>query len=774
MIFIHSCLLLVATANAAVPVFVEDAAEKVNAGFKRRGQRIHVETIVVEWQPADLVVDKSDIDLSQQIVQIQSGSSEWRTPEESPTPRRGKYRATFPVAPCLSHKIRFVVKSLQGEEGIYELPSVIGPASEEEIEKSRFTPLAPTNVRVTETGDGQVRVSWDGSECATSYEIYGIEEDVLTTEDVSIPIEGAKSCIDYEFAVSALTGEETSPETTVQFTTKPRVEDAQNLDVEIVPGVKSVSVSWDGWRSISCVPDYSVRLCQGETCFDPVTVPRSQFGSTKSHFSPEQELEECSEYEVHVKPMYNDLDLAAKIVSFNTLVPEIERMGQNLGPVVAQPEDGQMIRISWSPIKCASKYSVFQKSSGDWEPLDTVNTDTISVKAQPCTQYIYGVRAMLGSELTQIVETESPVEVALDASVPYNPSLITSPTEDDIILTWDHNICYQSYSVNICKLDDDCQDFPVEIPDPNQIININVYNHDVISFSPTSLIPCTEYKITIMANTKEGSQQSTPVMVSTKSPPSTPPTDFLVSIGENSEVFEVTFAPVACASAYKIYQSVGEGDMVLMKETTETRVDVAAPKACSQYSMAVSSVVDEVESGMSELANGKVLSGNSDTDNPELRIIKTENMTVQFVVQTPPANEKCEVESYEVKYVNLGTESEPVSQTLVKPEDDILTLDEVPGAGDGGMRLEARILYGDGVFSPWVSSTEPKVKKADGANGEESSSLLIPIIIGILVAIVIILVIVFVIIKRRRSQRKYDTESAQNEEESKKLKDNQS
>ena len=40
-------------------------------------------------------------------------------------------------------------------------------------------------------------------------------------------------------------------------------------------------------------------------------------------------------------------------------------------------------------------------------------------------------------------------------------------------------------------------------------------------------------------------------------------------------------------------------------------------------------------------------------------------------------------------------------------EDGTLVIEDFPGAADKAMRLEARILYSDGVFSPWISSKEP-------------------------------------------------------------------
>jgi hypothetical protein len=57
----------------------------------------------------------------------------------------------------------------------------------------------------------------------------------------------------------------------------------------------------------------------------------------------------------------------------------------------------------------------------------------------------------------------------------------------------------------------------------------------------------------------------------------------------------------------------------------------------------VSSVVAGVESSASELVEGEVLIRNGDRNSPEMDIRKTENMTDQLVVRTPPENQKCEV-----------------------------------------------------------------------------------------------------------------------------------
>jgi len=124
-----------------------------------------------------------------------------------------------------------------------------------------------------------------------------------------------------------------------------------------------------------------------------------------------------------------------------------------------------------------------------------------------------------------------------------------------------------------------------------------------------------------------------------------------------------------------------------------------------------------------------------------------------------------------VKYISLGAMSEQEHRTLdpsEMAEDGTLVIEDFPGAADKAMRLEARIKYSDGVFSPWISSKEPN---AIDPTEKNSNGLLVPIVIGILLAVVVLLVVIFFIVKRRRSQSKYDPENAQNDEESKQLKE---
>merc|ERR1712179_569852 len=165
---------------------------------------------------------------------------------------------------------------------------------------------------------------------------------------------------------------------------------------------------------------------------------------------------------------------------------------------------------------------------------------------------------------------------------------------------------------------------------------------------------------------------------------------------------------------------------------------------CETISLGVSAVVDGVESAVGDLVDVSVLASDADTSSPDLKIIKTENMTVQFIVSTPSVNEKCEVESYEVKYISLDSMGEPEIVILQPSEDGTLVIDQFPGADDKGMRLEGRIKYGDGVFSPWVSSKEPAT-----LTEEEANSMVVPMAVGVLVTVVVLVIIIFFVINRK-------------------------
>ena len=66
-----------------------------------------------------------------------------------------------------------------------------------------------------------------------------------------------------------------------------------------------------------------------------------------------------------------------------------------------------------------------------------------------------------------------------------------------------------------------------------------------------------------------------------------------------------------------------------------------------------------------------------------------------------------QVEEFNVRFLNTGVNSDWEERVLTAEDEKVI--DDFPGVADSSMRLEVRIKYSDGNFSPWKSSTEPKV-----------------------------------------------------------------
>jgi len=759
-------LLLVAAASAALPVFHEDAQDKVTAGFKKRGrQGTDYNKITVDWSLVDLVENIDDLDTSQSIVEVKAGEDgEWV--RETGVMKRGTFKATVKqVAPCKSHEVRFVVVSKEGEEATSPFTVTVDPATPDQIEASRFTPKAPTNLAVKSLEGNKVEVSWEASECATHYEIYATGGASIISEraegETSIVLE-AESCEQYEIAVTAYTGQEASDDATADFSTSPSEGAAEKLEISVESDVTTAEASWNGWEHLSCVADYAVQLCKDGACEDSVAVKRDSYGG-QSLFAPETVLEECSEYTLKVKPIFEGLDLPPKEVTFTTKAPLMVHVEAMLGEVTAEAGDSQMVTINWSEVKCAATYTVYQKQSlegSDWEEMEKVDTHQLTTQGVPCTQYNYGVTVTINGEESEMVETDEVLVIPMDTHIPFHPSsLHMNPTENGLTATWEHAHCITAYRVEVCEEGtEDCVELPIELT--------ATHEQEVTG---ESLKPCTGYTMKIFATSNEVEMDAEVQSFTTKSPAATPPADLTAELNPASGKIDVAFSPVQCASNYKIFLKLDDGELLEVVDTTATTTTLDAPAPCTAFSIGASSLIGEEESGQSELVDGLVPAQSSQASSPKLVSVTAENNTVEFIVDLPEQNQKCQVEKYEVKYISLGAMSEQEHRSLdpsEMAEDGTLVIEDFPGAADKAMRLEARILYSDGVFSPWISSKEPN---EINPTEENPNGLLVPIVIGILLAVVVLLVVIFFIVKRRRSQSKYDPENAQNGEESKQL-----
>ena len=551
----------------------------MTAGFKKRGrQGTDYNKITVDWRLVDLVENIVDLDTSQSIVEVKAGEGEWV--RETGVMKRGTFKATVrQVAPCKSHEVRFVVKSKEGEEATSPFTVTVDPATPEQIEESRFTPKAPTNLVVNPLEGNKVEVSWDASECATHYEIFasaGASSISESTEgETSIVLE-AESCEQYEIAVTAYTGQEASDDATADFSTSPSEGAAEKLEISVESDVTTAEASWNGWKHLSCVANYTVELCKDGVCEESVAVERDSYGG-KSVFAPETDLEECSEYTLKVKPLFKGLDLPPKVVTFTTKAPLMVNVEGSLGTVTAEAGDQEMVTINWSAVKCAATYTVYQKQSlegSDWEEMEKVGTEQLTTQGVPCTQYNYGVTVTINGKESQMVETDEVLVIPMVTSVPFHPSsLHMNPTENGLTATWEHAHCISGYRVEVCEAGtEDCVEPQIDLT--------ATHEQDVTA---ESLKPCTEYTMKIFATSNEIEMDAKVQTFTTQSPAATPPADLTAELNPTSGKIDVAFSPVQCASKYKIFVQLDDGELEEVLDTTATTTTLEAPAPCTAF-----------------------------------------------------------------------------------------------------------------------------------------------------------------------------------------------
>lgn len=759
---------LISIAYSAVPTLRADAADKVSWKFKDRPKQ-DVSRIVLEWEPLSMVEDRSSINSNELSVQIKSGDGEYIQLQSRPRVRGGKYMYTISIVPCKDQHLRFVLKGDEGE-ATFDLPEAIPASSPELIATSGFLPEAPTNVNI-EQNEGSVVLTWDQSECASSYYLRfegpdgnQFDKDV---EENTVTITEFDACSQYDvFAIAVVHGSESDEVFLDTISTHPSAEAAEKLDPKVTKTINSVTAKWDAYNKLACVNNYAVKVCKDGECGEAVTVeldntlPFLEFTST-------EELDQCSDYTISIQPLYEGKDLAEKVVPFRTLSPPVHDVNLKLMPVTAKAGDEQMISVSWSAVQCASAYEIFQHVStpdGDWETIGTSKATELSIKGVPCTEYRYGVKVTIDGIQSDIVEAEEPIMTPIDNTVPYVASnLISEPSTDSIELSWDHARCITSYRIKICKdgsAEEDCSEENRIIEDPS--------THNLTE-KIENLSPCSAYSMQIFATTDGKELNAETTSFDTRAPAPTAPENLSVSLNAETNKIDISYGQVACATGYKIYQILDKAEEELHKETAEDSISFDSPAPCVEFSYGVSALVDGEEGPKTDFLGDKVPPKNGDNSQPILDIEQKFNTTVIFLLKTPDFNEKCEIEEYHLKYNNIGIMEQQEKTILLSDlQDGRIVLDDFPGAADNGMRIEGRIKYtGFESWSPWISTRDPVPKIVP----EEGNSILVPIVIGVLVAVIVLLIVIFFIVKRKRSQDKYDAENGDGSE-SKKLKDN--
>ena len=78
-------------------------------------------------------------------------------------------------------------------------------------------------------------------------------------------------------------------------------------------------------------------------------------------YKSDQDLEQSSDSELRIKPLHSSQDIQEKVVSFRTLSPAMDGVTGQLCPITNAAKIGQTVSVSWTGLKCATEYHVYQQ-----------------------------------------------------------------------------------------------------------------------------------------------------------------------------------------------------------------------------------------------------------------------------------------------------------------------------------------------------------------------------------------------------------------------------
>ena len=750
---------------------------------KRRGAKNKAEIL---WEPTDMLTDPTQFKVAAAELEIRQDNDESWSIADVDTRNYGKaIKWTVETKPCKTYyfRIRVIGNEISsGKEACLQIPTPLEPLSPDEIRKSGYTPDPPTGFSAN-VHSGSAELSWAASDCALAYEISYVEagddqeKQIRQDQETPTPItvNDLKPCTRYDTFIYAILDDRYSEPAEPTFATQPRTDAATSLDINVSPDLDFATVSWETWKSVSCIDEYKIKACKTgtETCNEEETINRSVGSPLVSH--KVEGLEACTDYTLHITPVFEDLNIEVKTVDFRTLSTDASQL--NVDRVGSEVRAGGSIFVNWDSVSCAAKYKVYQKEVGqeEWMELATIlatePTETTVNAVTPCTTYQFAISAVLVNADGTESETEKTAGEAqmtsLDHNTPFSaPRFSEIAGDNNLEITWGHADCIDSYIVKWCEsLYSDCK---TETAVPND-------NGDkMITHSIANLTPCTEYDVHIIPvvdGEDENKFQASPNKVSTTNgAPETP--NFKVALKDDSSAAMVEWEPVSCASAYKIYYKVEsdaeEPEAVATVDRSEAAKIFEENKPCHTYSFSVSTMVNELESERQENSWQNVEIPPKYESLPSLKKIDHNQGNVTLQIDLSDDNKNCGIEEYEVVYSKGSScceaKGDCTTETIrIVPEDLIDGKDIVVPVGLGAEEntvFKARVKYTN--YNEWSSEVSfgQQSQSLIGGCGE-SKFPLIPIVVGVAVLALVVIVVTVLLIKRSRN-RNFDPEKAEN------------
>ena len=594
-------LLAALPVTRSLPVLVPGAADHVSAGYKssvRLGREVRdYSRLQVTVRTAGLVEDSGALARTGVSVEVKSGEGSWAVVESLPSVRGGVYTWQVAVAPCLSHRIRLWLEDQQGGQTSFELPHLVEPVSTRQLVESGYTPHRPGELSIS-SSVSEVSVRWAAVPCA---ELYDLTYSSLTTatswsrqtrEPSLVLREGVESCSEYKIAVTAVIQSQYSRETLQTFLTPPDSQVALSLDPIVLPAVTGITARWRGFQRLSCIRDYRITVCkEGNECPEQLQISRDD-ALILTEFSSSVALEQCTDYSLHIKPLWKSENLYEKVVNFRTLSPPLANISRQLVSSQATSQNSHIL-LQWNSVDCGSQYKVWTKyqdyqtanlEQRDWEMIGVTSKNYFQHASLACTEYRFGLSVLVGQEESEIVSLASSVMTNIDSSVVFSPpNLQVSPTEAGAVVEWDHRKCITSYRLETCRqgrkgrLDSLCAESEVITEEGTG---------SRLSHSVSGLQSCTNYSLSVYPTTHQGELSAQTFSFTTGSPAPRPPSSLNLRMSEAADKLEIRWGEVECATGYRIHQKLQHSDtetVWISQNDLQLHLSLDSPEPCVNY-----------------------------------------------------------------------------------------------------------------------------------------------------------------------------------------------
>ena len=434
------------------PIFLENASDFVEVGYKkstRLGELQHdISMIEVSAKLMYMIEDINNIDRHRVTLEIQENRESWKVLKEQPVIRGGVYTWTEEnSAPCSNHSFRLWVHTTSGEQKSFELPLSLDGLNTSELIKHKYKPRAPVQLEIVETLYALV-ISWAPSSCVEFYYLSYRQttsntwksRKVTALDRPSLLIsDDVESCMEYEIKIISAIADSYSSESIKYFTTSPKHQAAEKLNVSINNVEKhDVSIRWSPNEDLPCVPMFNVSLCQekaGCSLHWKVTQPQNSV----ELFSANKTLQECTNYYLKILPIFDMKKMQEKVVHFQTKFPPLTNLSNLLVPITASVSPNLMINLNWRQVKCAHQYQVFEKRKKEWHLLNTTELTRFQLKGMFCKQYMFGIRTFVGGHKSEIVPLKNNLVTNIENPEYYIlPNFKVEGNLHGARLSWDH------------------------------------------------------------------------------------------------------------------------------------------------------------------------------------------------------------------------------------------------------------------------------------------------------------------------------------------------